>query len=113
MGTAVLGTILFVGLYDNTEVAVADTGAPAEVSTQIAQIVEQSAGPAIPGLANPPGSPEIQAASSQAFSDALEHTAYYAAGFLMLGLLSTLKLPPGQSYGAKREDESELIRDFE
>jgi hypothetical protein len=24
-----------------------------------------------------------------------------------------LKLPPGQSYGAKREDESELIRDFE
>ena len=71
MGTAVLGTILFVGLYDNTEIAVANTGAPAEVSTQIAQTVEQSAGTAIPALANPPGSPEIQAASAQAFSDAL------------------------------------------
>ena len=112
MGTAVLGTILFVGLYDNTEVAVANTGASAEVSTQIAQAVEQSAGTAIPGLANPPGSPEIQAASAQAFSDALTQTAFYAAGFLLLGLLSTLKLPPGQSYGRAAEEEK-LVRDFE
>ena len=79
---------------------------------QVAQIVEKSAGTAIPGLTNPPGSPEIQAASSQAFSDALSQTAFYAAGFLLLGLLSTLKLPPGQSYGKKAE-EAKLIHDFE
>ena len=112
MGTAVLGTILFVGLYDNTQVAIAQTGASTEVSVQVAQIVEQSAGTAIPGLANPPGSPEIQAASSQAFADSLMQTAFYAAGFLMLGLLSTLKLPPGQSYG-KAAEEAKLIHDFE
>jgi len=30
----------------------------------------------------------------------------------MLGLLSTLKLPPGQSYGRAAE-EAKLVRDFE
>lgn len=119
MGTAVLGTILFVSLHDNTyeqvsSLPTASAGAQTIPAESVANVVEESAGTAIPALADPPGSPEIQGAASQAFADSLSSTGYAAAGFLVLGLLATLKLPEGRSYGRRPDaDEAELIHDFE
>ena len=116
MGTAVLGTILFVSLHGHTydNVSAPPSNLPVAQATVIADIVEKSAGTAIPTLADPPGSPDIQVAASQAFADSLSSTGFAAAGFLALGLLATLKLPKGQSYGRREETpEAEMIHDFE
>jgi EmrB/QacA subfamily drug resistance transporter len=105
MGTAVLGTVLFLSLNSQTAQQVEELGIPTAQAEQIADVVEQSAGTAIPGLAEPPGSPQIQQAAGQAFADSVRTTAFVAAGFVFLGLLATLALPEGQS--RRREDEED------
>jgi EmrB/QacA subfamily drug resistance transporter len=105
MGTAVLGTVLFVTLNAQTAALVQEVGVPPAVAAQVADVVESSAGTAIPGLAQPPGSPEIQAAAAEAFADSLEITAYVAAGFVFLGLLATLALP-APAHARREEHEA-------
>lgn len=102
MGTAVLGTVLFVTLYNQTADHLQELGLPQEQATQVADLVETTAGTVIPELDEPPGSPQVQQAASEAFAHAVEITAYVAAGFVFLGLLATLALPPGHQ---RREDE--------
>lgn len=106
MGTAVLGTVLFVTLSSQTAAHVLETGAPQVAAEQVAGIVEASAGTAIPSLAEPPGSPAIQAAAGEAFADALTITALVAGAFVALGLLATLALPP-DTPGRKPEESAE------
>lgn len=109
MGTAVLGTIIFEQLRDRTAELVSRVpGVTVEAATSIADVVEKSAGTAIPRLAAET-SVQVQAAAQQAFAEALRATGLAAAGFLVLGLLATLFLPSG----AHVTDESELVRDFE
>jgi EmrB/QacA subfamily drug resistance transporter len=105
MGTAVLGTVLFLSLNSQTAQRVEELGIPAAQSGQIADVVEQSAGTAIPGLDQPPGSPQVQQAASEAFAASVRVTAFAAAGFVFLGLLATLALPEGHS--RRPEDEAE------
>jgi len=102
MGTAILGTVLFVTLNAQTATQVEELGVPQAQAQELADIVEESAGTVIPSLAEPPGSPQVQAAASQAFADAVEITAYVAGGFVFLGLLATLALPKPVG---RREDE--------
>jgi hypothetical protein len=104
MGTAILGTVLFVTLNSQTAAHVEESGIPAAQAQEIADIVEESAGTVIPSLDQPPGSSEIQSAASQAFADSVEVTAYVAGGFVFLGLLATLALPKPVG---RREDEVE------
>lgn len=94
MGTAILGTVLFVTLSSQTSAHVEEVGVPAVAAAQVAEVVEASAGTAIPTLSQPPGSVQIQQAASEAFADAVSITAYVAAAFVALGLLATLALPP-------------------
>jgi EmrB/QacA subfamily drug resistance transporter len=102
LGTAILGTILFVTLSTQTEQNLAAVpGLDDATRQQIADVVEESAGTAIPGLAEQPGGEAVAAAASEAFASAISLTAYVAAAFVGLGLLATLGLPPGQ----KREDD--------
>ncbi|HSO03855.1 MAG TPA: hypothetical protein VLQ92_05195, partial [Candidatus Limnocylindrales bacterium] len=105
MGTAVLGTVLFVSLSSQTAAQVEQVGVPQAQAQEIAAIVEESAGTVIPSLDQPPGSAEVQSAAAQAFADAVEVTAYVAGGFVFLGLLATLALP--KPIG-RREDEDAL-----
>jgi len=94
LGTAVLGTILFVGLAHDTETRVAAIpGVSAEEASQVAHLVQSSAGTAIPSLAAQENGPALVEASSQAFADALRRTAFTGAGFVALGLIATLLLP--------------------
>jgi MFS family permease len=102
MGTAILGTVLFVTLNAQTATQVEELGVPLVQAQEVADIVEESAGTVIPSLAEPPGSPQVQAAASQAFADAVQITAYVAGGFVFLGLLATLALPKPVG---RREDE--------
>jgi EmrB/QacA subfamily drug resistance transporter len=103
LGTAVLGTVLFVTLSSHTESNLASVpGLDQAQAQEIANIVTESAGTAIPGLAAQPGGEAVASAASEAFASAIKVTAYTAAGFVFLGLLATLGLPPS---GAKREDE--------
>ena len=102
LGTAVLGTVLFVTLSAQTETNLAGVpGLDDATRQQIADVVEESAGTAIPGLAQQPGGEAVAAAASEAFATAISYTAYVAAAFVFLGLLATLGLPPS----GKREDE--------
>jgi len=105
MGTAVLGTVLFVSLNSQTAAHIEEIGVPSAQAQEVADIVEESAGTVIPSLDQPPGSPQIQAAASQAFADAVEVTAYVAGGFVFLGLLATLALPKPVG---RREDGDDL-----
>ena len=102
MGTAILGTVLFVSLNSQTDSQVRAVGLPADAASQVADVVEKSAGTIIPTLDQPPGSPEIQAAAAQAFADSVRVTAFVAGGFVFLGLLATLALP--KPTGRREED---------
>ncbi|MGB7980849.1 MAG: DHA2 family efflux MFS transporter permease subunit [Candidatus Nanopelagicales bacterium] len=106
MGTAVLGTVLFLSLNTQTEARVSEVGVPVEAAQQLADVVEGSAGTAIPGLDQPPGSPQIQAAAGQAFADSLSQTAFVAGGFVFLGLIFTLALP--KPVGRREDDDPGL-----
>jgi hypothetical protein len=109
MGTAVLGTVVFVSLHANVVSRLsAVEGIPADAVERIATAVEKSAGTIIPRLANEAGVPAMLAAQ-EAFADAVRATGLVAAAFIMLGLLATFALPRGVT----PLDESQLIRDFE
>lgn len=118
MGTAILGTILFVSLHKLTlhELTMNIPYLPTDQAQKIADLVEHSAGTAIPSLAVSPDSVEIQAAAQQAFAGAMQLSALFAAGFVFLGLLATFALPPGVAPGMREPeeiDQKSLIQDFE
>lgn len=104
MGTAVLGTVLFVSLNTNTETRLTENvGLPKESAAQIANVVEKSAGTVIPTLDQMPGSPEIQAEAKLAYTESIQSAAWWASGFLVLGLLATLALPTGKTENEREE----------
>jgi len=126
MGTAILGTILFVSLHNNTAANLTALSAagkiimPPSAIEHVATAVEQSAGTNIPGMnIGEDGAFEVQYAASLAYADAVKVTAYAAAGFLALGLIATLALPPGRardeesSNDSTGPDQATLIHDFE
>ncbi len=113
LGTAVLGTILFVGLAHDTEARVAEIpGVSAERAAEVAQVVQASAGTAIPALAAEEDGAALVEASSHAFADALQRTAFTGAGFVALGLIATLLLPadrrPEDEADDGREDSADV-----
>ena len=125
MGTAILGTVLFVTLHKYTEWRLTHEVPylTTEKAREVADLVEHSAGTAIPSLANLPNGLEIQAVAQQAFSAAISLSALVAAGFVFLGFLATFALPPGNAPGSASEvsstgdsdnvDQTTLIHDFE
>lgn len=98
LGTAILGTILFVGLANDTQSRVSEVPgvSPAQAAT-VAETVQASAGTVIPSLAQQPGGEPVAQAAEVAFADSIRRTAFAAAGFVFIGLLATLALPPGRS----------------
>lgn len=100
LGIAILGTILFTSLGSSLDARLAESSPnlPESARTQILDSVVLSAGGAIPALAAK--DPDVGAAARAAFSDGTRYSAFAASGFLVLGLLATLRLS-GQS---PRED---------
>jgi EmrB/QacA subfamily drug resistance transporter len=90
LGIAILGTILFSSLGAQLTDRLADDNLPDAIKTQIVDLVVDSSGTVIPSLAE--RSPEVADEARQAFSEATRYSAFSAAGFLGLGLLSTISL---------------------
>ncbi len=111
MGIAVLGTMLFTGVQSSLETRIAEQSVSAEQSTKIVDLVVDSAGGVIPSLPDLLQSPatgmplskevaqQITEDAGQAFTDGAKASAWAAAGFLLLGLVSTLNL------GSRRKKE--------
>ncbi len=103
LGTAILGTVLFVSLAHFTSANLESVpGLSQQQRDAIATAVQQSAGTAIPGLAEQPGGAAVADAAGEAFATAIRLTAATAAVFVALGLLATLRLPPE---GRRPEDD--------
>ncbi|MET0783451.1 MAG: MFS transporter [Leifsonia flava] len=99
LGIAVLGTVLFTSLGSTLDTTLESTIPDAAAREQVVDLVVDSSGSAIPALEEK--SPEAADAARDAFSDATRYAAFTAAGFLALGLLTTISLGSGRP----REDE--------
>lgn len=112
LGTAVLGTILFVSLASFTDTNLAGVeGLDDTTRTQISQAVEESAGTVIPSLAQQPGGQPVAVAAGEAFAQAIRVTSFAAVGFVTLGLLATLKLPPEGRRRSEEDDDEDSAAD--
>jgi EmrB/QacA subfamily drug resistance transporter len=111
LGTAILGTILFVGLGTFTAQQFASVpGLSSEQQAALADAVEQSAGTLIPSLAAQPGGEAVAQAAGEGFVQAIRVTAFSAAAFVSIGLLATFKLPPEAR--RREDDEFSLAEDI-
>jgi len=117
LGIAVIGTMLFTGTESSLQDRLDEIGVPVANQAVIVEAVVDSAGAAIPQISGIVASTGVDAAtadsigqaSGEAFTDGAQLAAYAAAGFLVLGFLSTFRLgglapepkPAGQSKGKK------------
>lgn len=92
LGIAVLGTVLFTSVQIQLTNTLNDQGLPADTVAAVVTSVVDSSGGAILGLEQDPTSAEIVVAAKQSISDGTRYAAFAAAGFLVLGFLSTLRL---------------------
>jgi Major Facilitator Superfamily len=99
-GIAILGTVLFTSLGARFDATLTDAGLPEQARDQLVRVVKDSAGAAIPGLADNPRTAAFADDARQALTDATRISAATASGFLVLGLAATLSL------GRTRETET-------
>ncbi|CAH0155633.1 Antiseptic resistance protein [Microbacterium sp. Bi128] len=102
LGVAILGTVLFSTTSSVLTSALDDRDLPAEQRDQVVSQVVDSAGAAILGLEQSPQTQDIAADARAAFSDGTRAAAFTAAGFLALGLASTLTLGAAASSTGER-----------
>ena len=115
LGIAVIGTVLFTGTGSSLETRIDDAGLPPALSGTVVTAVVDSAGAAIPGLADvlvanevdPATAQSVQEASGEAFTDGAQSAAFFAAGFLVLGLLSTFRLRARPSLSRSTEESAQ------
>ena len=117
LGIAVIGTMLFTGTESSLQDRLDEIGVPVANQAVIVEAVVDSAGAVIPQISGIVAATGVDAAtadsigqaSGEAFTDGAQLAAYAAAGFLVLGFLSTFRLgglapepkPAGQSKGKK------------
>ncbi|MFJ2368523.1 DHA2 family efflux MFS transporter permease subunit [Microbacterium sp. NPDC087665] len=104
LGVAVLGTVLFTSTAGILASTLDDRGVSADQRDKIVSAVVDSAGAAISGLEANPETADAAADAKAAFSDGTRYAAWTAAGFLALGLLSTISL--GASARVRTDDET-------
>jgi EmrB/QacA subfamily drug resistance transporter len=99
LGIAMLGTVLALGLGSNAraELKGADVAQPAVERTATA--FEDSLGTSLIGVRQQPTASAQVTALENAYVDAVRRTGLVAAGFIVLGLLMSLALPPGKPGG--------------
>jgi EmrB/QacA subfamily drug resistance transporter len=106
LGIAVLGTVLFTSVGLSLQAELDDLNLPAAASSQIVDAVVDSAGAAIPALSAQGA--EVADAAREAFSEGTRYSAYAAAGFLVVGLLATLRLtarPVDEESGGRQAEK--------
>jgi hypothetical protein len=106
LGVAVLGTVLFTSTAGILASSLDDRGLSADQRDQVVSSVVDSAGAAISGLEANPETAAIADDAKAAFSDGTRFAAWTAAGFLTLGLLSTISLGSGARSRSEEEESS-------
>jgi len=115
LGIAVLGTTLFTGTEVALDDRLSELSLPPASQSQVVDLVVGSAGGAIPGIAEALQAQQVdaataaavQSASSEAFTDGAQLSAYVAAGFLVVGFLSTFNLGGSRPAYARREEAAD------
>jgi MFS family permease len=106
VGIALLGTVLATGLrtgtLDNLQ-QIPDL--PPTAIQGIVDAIDGSAGQALPGIAQTPGSEAVVEAVSEAFASAATRTGLVAAAFVLAGLAMSLRLPDVRYADAEPETE--------
>jgi EmrB/QacA subfamily drug resistance transporter len=92
IGTAIIGATLILGL-GTVAGQLEDRGVPAEQAAQVSDIVQSSAGQAIPGLAQLPNGEVLVEGASAGFAEAIKLVAWVAGAFVLFGLATSLALP--------------------
>jgi EmrB/QacA subfamily drug resistance transporter len=92
IGTAIIGATLVLGLGTITG-HLTDLGVAADQAQQVTDIVQASAGQAIPALAGMPGGDVLVQGASDGFAEAIKLVAWVAGAFVLFGLLTSLALP--------------------
>lgn len=93
LGIAVLTTTFFSVLADNTIDRLRDAGEPAQAAEGIGNTISDSAGAALPGLANDPTTASYAQAGREAMTHAVQINGYTCAALLLVGLLATFLIP--------------------
>ncbi len=97
LGIAILGSSLAILFSHNASSGLDQMpGLPAGQRAAIEQAVGKQGGPAINGARAVPGSEPVVAKLDEAFASAASTVAFIASGFIVLGLLSSLFLPPAR-----------------
>ncbi len=92
IGTAIIGSTLVFGL-GSISTQLEDRGVPEQQAAQVTTLMEQSAGQALPGLAQLPDGEVLVEGASEGFADAITWVAWVAGAFVLLGLATSLSLP--------------------
>lgn len=101
LGIAILGTALFSTLKNSTESQVSDLVAQFPQLQGAVDSVTSSAGGTISALATNPQTAAIADAARNALTQGVSVAAWVAAGVLMLGLITSLRLKPALSQDDK------------
>ncbi|WP_241744134.1 MFS transporter [Cellulosimicrobium arenosum] len=99
LGIAILGTVLFTTTAAELDARLADQGVPEDQRTQVVDAVVDSAGGAIPALAEDQRTAAAADDAREALTQGTRYSAFAAGAFLLLGLGATLAL------GRSRDDE--------
>ncbi|BDV24845.1 DHA2 family efflux MFS transporter permease subunit [Corynebacterium ulcerans] len=91
LGVAIAGTILAVDVVRRVTEGLTNLGMTGSQAEQLAHATADSAGAAIPALAEKMG-PDVVSVLSTAFADATSSVLYVSAGVLLLGLISAVRL---------------------
>ena len=78
---------------DEIITAIRSSQTPAEAKESIVEVIADSAGQALPTLAERPGSEPVVEAISEAFADAATTTGLVAVVFVLAGFVLSLRLP--------------------
>ncbi|MHA7177982.1 DHA2 family efflux MFS transporter permease subunit [Arthrobacter sp. Sr24] len=97
LGIAVLGTILFTTATVKLDNSLQEQNLPQTVREKTVTAVVESSGAYISVLQEDPANQVVAEAARDAFSNGTKYSAYFAAGFLTLGLIATSSLGGGVS----------------
>ncbi|WCV10680.1 hypothetical protein [Corynebacterium silvaticum] len=91
LGVAIAGTVLAIDVVRRVVEGLTNLGMTGAQAEQLAHATADSAGAAIPALAEKMG-PDVGSVLSTAFADATSSVLYVSAGVLLLGLISAVRL---------------------
>ncbi|WFB05702.1 MFS transporter [Streptomyces sp. LX-29] len=110
LGIAFLTTLFFSTLASDLREDLTEDGVPAQAAERISGAVTESAGSAIPSLADDPKTAKVAEVAREAMTGGLVISSYLCAALLALALLATLFVAPrnaGDSVSVHREPSKE------